>query len=286
MAEAIYHQKPVDELTFTDDGMFQAVLRNPEICAELVERLLHIKVAHVEYPELEKTIKPFYSTKGVRLDVYLKDEDKIIDVEMQSYPQDDLGKRTRYYQSMIDMDSLMKGQDYTELKESYVLFICKNEPFYKDIEKKIACGLSCYTFKNICEEDANVNLNDKSMKVIYNASAYEHEKDEKIRNFLHFISTNEPGEDDFSNRLSDLVEIIKDNEIFRSDYASMNLHDRDIMRMARKEGAQQKAVETAAKLLQKDKMSEVETKEFFNFTDDQMKLVKEKLLELNSQKDA
>lgn len=137
MAEAIYHQKPVDELTFTDDGMFQAVLRNPEICAELVERLLHIKVAHVEYPELEKTIKPFYSTKGVRLDVYLKDEDKIIDVEMQSYPQDDLGKRTRYYQSMIDMDSLMKGQDYTELKESYVLFICKNEPFYKDIEKKL-----------------------------------------------------------------------------------------------------------------------------------------------------
>ena len=286
MAEEIYHQKPVDELTFTDDGMFQAVLRNPEICAELVERLLHIKVAHVEYPELEKTIKPFYSTKGVRLDVYLKDEDKIIDVEMQSYPQDDLGKRTRYYQSMIDMDSLMKGQDYTELKESYVLFICKNEPFYKDIEKKIACGLPCYTFKNICEEDANVNLNDKSMKVIYNASAYKHEKDEKIRNFLHFISTNEPGEDDFSNRLSDLVEIIKDNEIFRSDYASMNLHDRDIMRMARKEGAQQKAVETAAKLLQKDKMSEAETKEFFNFTDDQMKLVKEKLLELNSQKDA
>lgn len=286
MAEAIYHQKPVDELTFTDDGMFQAVLRNPEICAELVERLLHIKVAHVEYPELEKTIKPFYSTKGVRLDVYLKDEDKIIDVEMQSYPQDDLGKRTRYYQSMIDMDSLMKGQDYTELKESYVLFICKNEPFYKDIEKKIACGLPCYTFKNICEEDANVNLNDKSMKVIYNASAYKHEKDEKIRNFLHFISTNEPGEDDFSNRLSDLVEIIKDNEIFRSDYASMNLHDRDIMRMARKEGAQQKAVETAAKLLQKDKMSEAETKEFFNFTDDQMKLVKEKLLELNSQEDA
>lgn len=124
------------------------------------------------------------------------------------------------------------------------------------------------------------------MKVIYNASAYKHEKDEKIRNFLHFISTNEPGEDDFSNRLSDLVEIIKDNEIFRSDYASMNLHDRDIMRMARKEGAQQKAVETAAKLLQKDKMSEAETKEFFNFTDDQMKLVKEKLLELNSQKDA
>ena len=73
--------------------MFQAVLHNPEICAELVEKLLHIKVKKVEYPELEKVIAPFYTTKGVRLDVYLKDEDKIIDVELQSYPQDALGTR-------------------------------------------------------------------------------------------------------------------------------------------------------------------------------------------------
>ncbi len=257
MAETTYHQKPVDELTFTDDGMFQAVLRNKEICAELVERLLHIKVGHIEYPELEKPIKPFYTTKGVRLDVYLKDEDKIIDVEMQSSPQEALGKRTRYYQSMIDMDSLMKGQDYTELKESYVLFICKNDPFFKDNEKKNPYGLPCYTFQNVCKENAIVNLNDKSLKVIYNASAYSQEKDEKIKAFLHYISTNEPGEDDFSNRLSDLVEIIKDNEIFRSDYAAMNLHDRDIMRLAKKEGreeglkdgAQQKAIETATNML-------------------------------------
>ena len=49
-------------------------------------------------------------------------------------------------------------------------------------------------------------MNDKSIKVIYNASAYEEEKDERIRNLLHFISTNEPGKDDFSNRLSLLVE--------------------------------------------------------------------------------
>ncbi len=66
MIESIFHPKPVDELTFTDDGMFQEVLRNPEICAELVERLLHVRVNHIEYPELEKTIAPYYTTKGVR----------------------------------------------------------------------------------------------------------------------------------------------------------------------------------------------------------------------------
>ena len=79
--------KSIDELTFTDDGMFQAVLHDREICAELVERLLNVRVGKVDYPELEKEIAPYYTTKGIRLDVYLKDENKIIDVELQNYPQ-------------------------------------------------------------------------------------------------------------------------------------------------------------------------------------------------------
>ena len=240
-------EKTVDQLTFTDDGMFQAVLHEPEICAELVERLLHVKVKRVEYPELEKTIAPFYTTKGVHLDVYLKDEDKIIDVELQSYKQEAIGKRVRYYSSMIDMDSLMKGQDYTELKDSYILFICKYDPFEDENKKQF--GLPCYTFRNICEENALVSLDDKSVKLIYNATAYKNEKDERIRKLLKFICTNEPGDDDFANRLSAVVEKIKENEKFRSEYAAMNLHDRDITRAAKKEGiaegAHDKAVETA-----------------------------------------
>ena len=51
-----YHHKPIEELTFTDDGMFQAVLHEPDICAELIERLLHIRVHHVDYPELDRHI--------------------------------------------------------------------------------------------------------------------------------------------------------------------------------------------------------------------------------------
>ena len=276
MTNTIYDKKPVDKLTFADDGMFQEVMRNPEICAELIERLLHLKVGHVEYPELEKAIKPFYTTKGVRLDVYLKDEDKIIDVELQCYPQEALGKRTRYYQSMIDMDSLMKGQDYPELKESYILFICKQDPFFIDEENKLSYGLPCYTFQNICKENAEVNLNDKSLTVIYNASAYEAEKDEKIKAFLHFISTNEPGKDDFTKRLSKLVEKIKDNEKFRSDYAAMNLHDRDIRRAAIKEGAQQKTIEAAIEFYENGVSVEIIAKSLKMTTERVLEIVGEK----------
>lgn len=54
--------KPFEQLTFSDDWMFQKVLHDPEICAELVERLLHIRVGLVEYPELEKVFN-----EGTRL---------------------------------------------------------------------------------------------------------------------------------------------------------------------------------------------------------------------------
>ena len=237
MPNSSFHIKPIEDLTFTDDGMFQAVLHEPDICAELVERLLHVSVHHVEYPKIEKQIAPYFTTKGVRLDVYLKDNDKIIDVEMQSYPQEALGKRTRYYNSMIDMDSLMKGQDYTELKDCYILFICKKDPFIDDNEQP--CGLPCYTFRNTCLEKSDVNLNDKTLKVIYNASAYREEKDPRIRDFLHFVCTNEPGKDDFTNRLSAIVEKLKDNEKFKGDYLAMNLHDRDLIRRTRKEAIEE-----------------------------------------------
>ena len=58
-------EKRFEDLTFADDGMFQAVLRDPAISAELVELLLGVQVDHVEYPELEKVIEPFYTSKGV-----------------------------------------------------------------------------------------------------------------------------------------------------------------------------------------------------------------------------
>ena len=228
-----YYFKPVDQLTFADNWMFQAVLRDKEICTEFVERLLHIKIKNVEYPELEKSIAPFYTSKGIRLDVYLKDEDKVIDVEIQTYPQESLGKRTRYYQSMIDIDSLMKGHDYTELKDSYILFICQFDPF-KTSEN--SPGLPRYTFRTRCDESPNASLNDNCLKLIYNASAYRQEKDPLVRSILHFINTNDPCQDTFANRRSSLVETLKERDTFRQEYSAVNLHDRDLIRMAKKEG--------------------------------------------------
>ncbi len=91
--------------------------------------------------------------------------------------------------------------------------------------------------------------------MIYSASAYEKEEYSLIRDFLHYIYTDEPGKDDFSNQLSRLIEKYKKNEFFRSDYLAVNLHDYDIRYEALQEGeavgAQKKAVEDAIKIIKK-----------------------------------
>ena len=249
----IYFKK-FDDLTFADHYIFEKVLHeNQDVCQELLERLLKIKIDHLEYPEIEKTISPYYETKGVRLDVYLKDSDKIFDIELQNANDEDLPLRTRFYQSMLDTDNLLKGQHYSELPTSFVIFICSYDPIGKN--------LPIYTFENRCIENLKISLHDRSIKKIFNATAYNQEKDVAISAFLEYIC-NQEAVDDFTTRLTSIVERIKKQEVNRKEYISMNLHDQDNFRRGKKEGyiagvshglsqgLQQKAIETAKKLLQ------------------------------------
>ena len=223
-------------------------MKNEELCKELLEKLLHIKIDHIIYPELEKELTAYYEMKSVRLDVYVKDSDKIFDIEMQNQPTNYLPLRTRYYQSMIDVDNLLKGEEYSNLKESFIIFICQFDPFNEN--------LPCYTFKNICKENTNIELQDKTSKIIFNSTAYENENDVDIKNFLKYIKTQE-ATDDFTIKLNSFVEKAKQNQELRSYYLSMNIHDSDIRRVALaegkqiglQEGAEQKAIETAKKFI-------------------------------------
>ncbi len=70
-----------------------------------------------------------------------------------------------------------------------------------------------------------------------NASAYEKERDEKVRAFLKFVCTNDPGEDEYSNSLFATVEKLKANEKFLLEYAAMNIREMDLKRETEKKAA-------------------------------------------------
>ena len=214
----IYRIKPVEELRFTDDFMFCRVMKNPDLCKGVIERLLGIKVERIEYPELQKEIRPYYSAHGVRMDVYVKDSDRIFDIEMQTTIPEDLPRRMRYYQSMIDIDSLIAGSEYETLKESYVIFLCTKDPF--------GLGLPVYTFSTVCKEKTDFSLNDGINKLFFNASAFASEKNLEIKGFLGYLCSGRPS-DYLTEDIDRRVERLKINEIFRSDYMmdALPLHD-------------------------------------------------------------
>ena len=241
----IYRIKPVEELKFTDDFMFCHVMKSPEICKGVIERLLSIKVDRIEYPELQKEIRPYYSAHGIRMDVYVKDSNRIFDIEMQTSLPKDLPRRMRYYQSMIDIDALMKGSEYVTLKESYVIFLCTKDPF--------GLNLPVYTFNTACKEAKDFALDDGINKVFFNASAFAMEKNLEIKGFLGYLCNGKPS-DNFTENLEQRVERLKINEIFRSDYMMDALPLFDArqagLEEGRLEGAKKKAIETARKMLE------------------------------------
>ena len=68
------------------------------IAKELLELILGIEIRKVVVQK-QKTIEITSDGRGIRLDVYLEDENSTIyDLEMQTTSQKDLPKRTRYYQ--------------------------------------------------------------------------------------------------------------------------------------------------------------------------------------------
>ena len=139
----MYFIKPVEELRFTDDFMFSYVMRNKDICREVIRRLLKIEAREIKFPEAQKTIAPIYSGKGIRLDVYTETPDEVVDIEMQSGSYVAIPQRMRYYQSILDSDSLLKGSSYAMLKKSYVVFLCLDDP--------LGHGLPIYTFEHFAE---------------------------------------------------------------------------------------------------------------------------------------
>jgi len=232
--------KPFEELCFYDDFMFGVVMQNRELCKEALECMLGFKIDYIEYSEPQRTIAPLYTAHAIRLDVYVKDRSRIYDVEIQNKDEQDIGRRTRYYQDMMDVDSLLKGGDYSELKERIVIFLCRFDPFKK--------AIPCYTVLRTCKEDSSVFVDDAAIVQIFNCTAYEKIGNESLRAFLKFIQTNK-AESDFTRRLGDMVETRKKVEELKKTYLSWSLHDSDV----RREGYEQAKIETARNMIKKNK---------------------------------
>ena len=230
-----YH-KPYEDLTFTDDFMFRKVLmNNSDLCKRLVELLLEVEVDHVDYKDDDHVIETANDKKSVRLDVYLKDENgTVFDFEMQNRRKDELPKRTRFYQSMIDIDHLDSGADYDELPDSYIVFICTFDPYEE--------GLAKYEFRELCVERPEIELGAGVAKVFINARSKSRNVSGEMRAFLDYLC----GENASSELTKDIESNIlkaKERNAWRREYMtledSLKVERKQWLREGREEGLEQ-----------------------------------------------
>ena len=202
-----------EDLTITDDFMFCKVMSDPDICKELLEILLHIKIERLVFQEPQKSFRLTSESKGIRLDVYVKDSNRIFDIELQTTNERNLELRTRYYQGVMDISELEKGEFFSNMKESYIIFICMFDPFGADIP--------IYTIKQTFAENDKLIFNDKTHKIFYNVKAFEKiANDVETKAFLEYLCKHQ-STTKFTQSLETAVYRNRNNQNWRKDYMTL-----------------------------------------------------------------
>ena len=224
-----------EDLTISNDSMFKEVMKsNKGLCKRLVGSIMQQDIEDIVYIETEKTMQPYYDSRGIRLDVILADKNHTrYNLEMQARNVISkarvalLPKRTRYYQSVIDMDMLKKGQDFDELDPLVLIFICTFD-LYRE-------GRYVYTFKSRCLENLELELaNDVTVKLV-NAKGKHGQVNTLLKNFLRYVMTDEPV-DEFTEDVARQIVAVKNDPIARRDYMVLATRIKDARRAGYAEG--------------------------------------------------
>ena len=248
-----------NKLTLRNNFMFRLVMEKQELCKKLIECILGIKIKSISYMEHEKSFEANLRNKGIRLDLFVIDEDGVAyDIEMQmdnSY-KEFLGRRTRYYVSTMDNNALKKGERYSQLRKSYVIFICTFDPFGR--------GLAKYTFNAICNEDHSLVLDDGVTRVFINTEGDRHRISKELASLIGYISTGEVT-DDYTKDLDEEVRALRNDDGRERDYMTYMQTIMEHEDMAYNRGISQANKAMAIKMLKANKPYE-EISEFTELT--------------------
>lgn len=185
-------QTNFEELNLSNAFLFAAALEDEEICQLVLEMILGRPVSRVKV-HIEHTILYNSKYRSIRLDVYATDEVLVgYNLEMQNKDEHNLPKRSRFHQAEIDVAALNPGDDFSDLKPSYIIFICTFDPF--------GLGLYRYTFEKRCLE-ADFSLGDETYTIFLNTKGSNDEKAPK--ELVEFLKYVENGEDSATGGIKD-----------------------------------------------------------------------------------
>ena len=208
-------QKKWESLTFTDDFIFSRVMHDEHICRQVVELILGVRIGKIRYLAAQDEHKTDPDSMRIIMDVFLRDENRIINVEVQTGHKKELPKRSRYYQSVADVSTTSTGTKYRDLPENILIFICTFDPFDRDFPR--------YTFQYICNEDKQLKLKDGSIRIFLNTKATKLSAlDQKLQAFYHYLQEG-VAESSLTQEISSKITILKNNSIERRSFMTLAL---------------------------------------------------------------
>ena len=213
-------QKKWESLTFTDNFIFSRVMHDEHICRQVVELILGIRIGKIRYLSAQDEHKTDPDSMRIIMDVFLRDENRIINVEVQTGHKKELPKRSRYYQSVADVSTTSTGTKYRDLPENILIFICTFDPFDRDLPR--------YTFQYICNEDKRLKLKDGSLRIFLNTKATQLSAlDQKLQAFYHYLQEG-VAESSLTQEISSKITTLKNNSIERRSFMTLALKMADI----------------------------------------------------------
>ena len=203
-------QKQWERLTFTDDFIFSRVMHDENICRQVVELILGVRIGKIHYLSAQDEHKTDPDSMRIIMDVFLRDENRIITVEMQTGRKKELPKRSRYYQSVADVSTTPTGFKYRNLPDNILIFICIFDPFDRTFPR--------YTFQYTCDEDPELKLQDGSLRIFLNATANHLDSlDQKLQAFYHYLQKGVV-ESELAQIISESITTLKNNSLERRHY--------------------------------------------------------------------
>lgn len=178
-------EKTLEELTLLDKFLFDETMDIPEAHEALLQIIFGTEKLHLLSPaQTEKEFRTAPWLRSIRVDVFSMDDAyQIYDTEMQAKYRDDLIKRSRYYQALIDSSLLAPGEaDFNVLNNVFIIMIMPFDLFGQ--------GKYCYTFTSSCREDRNLELADGGMRIFLNTKGTnDADVSSELVAFLHYVET-------------------------------------------------------------------------------------------------
>lgn len=155
------------QFDLSDFALFMSVMKVQEAYENVLSIILDEPELKLKEVKVEQVILNQSGKRAIRLDAWAQDMwDRQFDMEMQNDTnRDDVRKRSRFYQGMIDTPILKSGKKtrYKHLPSTTIIFITKDDIFGKD--------LAMYTFSERCEEVPDLSLEDGTSKIFLNMTS-------------------------------------------------------------------------------------------------------------------